>query len=90
VYGFGTRWSTKFQKKHGIGKRPYPWPTDKGEPSPNLANFGQNVGATTSVGQYPEGTAPEGLIDMAGNAWEWMENYYDEDKDLISSVPLGL
>jgi formylglycine-generating enzyme required for sulfatase activity len=60
--------------------REYPWPNSKGEPTPKLANYGNNVGATTPVGRYPEGATPEGLMDMAGNAWEWMENYYDEDK----------
>ena len=60
--------------------REYPWVKDKGEPGPKLANYENNVGATTPVGRYPEGATPEGLMDMAGNAWEWMENWYDEDK----------
>ncbi len=60
--------------------RTYPWPEEKGEPSPGLANYDKNVGATTPVGRYPEGATPHGLMDMAGNAWEWMENLYQEDK----------
>ena len=60
--------------------RKYPWATSKGEPNPNLANYGGNVGATIPVGRYPEGATPEGLMDMAGNAWEWMDNWHDEDK----------
>jgi formylglycine-generating enzyme required for sulfatase activity/energy-coupling factor transporter ATP-binding protein EcfA2 len=60
--------------------RLYPWPGKKGEPNPNLANFNKNVGATTPVGRYPEGATPSGLMDMAGNAWEWMENLYREDE----------
>ncbi|MDQ1355486.1 MAG: hypothetical protein QG657_5796, partial [Acidobacteriota bacterium] len=59
--------------------RKYPWPNSKGEPTPKLANYGGNVGATTPVGRYPEGATPEGLMDMAGNAWEWMDNLYDKD-----------
>jgi formylglycine-generating enzyme required for sulfatase activity len=59
--------------------RQYPWPQEKGEPTTKLANYGGNVGATTPVGRYPEGATPLGLMDMAGNAWEWMENLYKEE-----------
>jgi len=61
--------------------RKYPWPAEKGEPNEKLANYGGNVGQTTPVGRYPEGATPEGLMDMAGNVWEWQENWYDKDKD---------
>jgi formylglycine-generating enzyme required for sulfatase activity len=58
-----------------------PWPKTKGQPTPELANYGKNVGTTTPVGRYPEGATPEGLMDMAGNVCEWMANWYDEDED---------
>ena len=70
-----------------VGKkvRDYPWPKKRGAPTSKLANFGNNVGATTPVGRYPEGATPEGLYDMAGNVWEWTESIYNENtpkKDL--------
>jgi formylglycine-generating enzyme required for sulfatase activity/energy-coupling factor transporter ATP-binding protein EcfA2 len=61
--------------------REYPWAKDKGKPNQNLANYAKHVDATTPVDRYPKGATPSGLMDMAGNVWEWMENYYDEDKD---------
>ncbi|MCH7921021.1 MAG: SUMF1/EgtB/PvdO family nonheme iron enzyme [Planctomycetes bacterium] len=60
-------------------ERAYPW--DNGEPTEKRANYDQNIGATTTVDSYPDGATPEGLMDMAGNVFEWMANYYDDDKD---------
>jgi formylglycine-generating enzyme required for sulfatase activity len=61
--------------------REYPWAKAKGEPNDKLANYHGNVGTTTPVGRYPDGATPEGLMDLAGNVWEWMENWSDKDED---------
>lgn len=42
-----------------------------------LANSSGCVGDTTAVGSYPAGASPYGVFDMAGNAWEWVNDWYD-------------
>ena len=59
----------------GTDGRIFPWGDH--EPDQNLLNFTQNVGKTTDVGIYPAGASPYGALDMAGNVWEWVADWYD-------------
>ncbi len=60
--------------------RRYPW-GDTPKPTAKHANYDRSEGSTTPVGRYPDGATPYGIYDMAGNVWEWMENWYDIDED---------
>jgi formylglycine-generating enzyme required for sulfatase activity len=58
-------------------KRVYPWGDSI---SCSFANYrGKNggcIGDTTKVGSYPSGASFYGLLDMAGNVWEWVSSLY--------------
>ena len=52
----------------------YPWGNDF---DPAKANYGKNHDATMPVDSYPEGASYYGLYNMAGNAFEWVSDWYD-------------
>ena len=59
----------------GDDGRAYPW--GNAAPGSSTANFGDSSRGTTAVGSYPAGASPYGLLDMAGNVWEWTADWYD-------------
>jgi eukaryotic-like serine/threonine-protein kinase len=63
--------------------RAFPWGDQA--PSCALANFDDScVGDTSSVGSYPLGASPYGAMDMAGNVWEWVNDWYQADYYTVS------
>ncbi len=59
--------------------RIYPW--GNRADSCDLLNFwgpnGYCVGDTVRVGSYPAGASVFGVMDMAGNVWEWVADWFD-------------
>jgi formylglycine-generating enzyme required for sulfatase activity len=64
----------------GTDGRLYPWGNDP--PTPRRANFDRewdDQRTLHAVGSLPEGDSPYGVKDMAGNAREWVADWYDAD-----------
>jgi formylglycine-generating enzyme required for sulfatase activity len=70
----------------GVGGRVYPW----GDESPRgRASYGSDTCCraddgdgflyTAPVGAFPRGQSPFGVDDLAGNVWEWVEDWFDGD-----------
>ena len=60
----------------GSELRNYPWGDT--DPTNETANFGYQNKDTAKVGSYPKGASPFGILDMAGNVWEWVADYYSQ------------
>ena len=73
----------------GTDARIYPW-GNEGHLF-GLVNYDFNEQTTTAVGSYPDGISPYGALDMAGNALEWVADWYDENYYINSPErnPLG-
>jgi formylglycine-generating enzyme required for sulfatase activity len=59
----------------GDDGRRYPW----GDDVPlGRANYGAGPkhGRTSPVGAHPDGASPYGLLNLAGNVWEWVSSVY--------------
>lgn len=55
----------------------YPWGNE--DPRCELGNFDNCKGHLTAVTAYPDGASYYGMLDMAGNAYEWVADWYSAD-----------
>ena len=54
----------------GAARRRYPWGDDDWWPG-RAALLPSGFSRPVRAGSHPEGATPEGVLDVAGNVWEW-------------------
>ena len=61
----------------GTDGRKYPWGNKLGILTCNSDIDIDGYQYTAPVGSFPDGASPYGVMDMAGNVWEWCADWYD-------------
>ena len=72
----------------GVDGRAYPWGDGFDRRKANTSLSG--VTGTVDVGSYGEGGSPYGVLDMAGNVWEWTATSYGESRKTVKGGSWGL
>ena len=80
-----TEWEWQQAARGGSPTYEYPWPG--GWNGIHCNSRESQLDRTTAVGIYPKGATKQGILDMAGNVYEWCLNFYDNPERAGSFHP---
>jgi iron(II)-dependent oxidoreductase len=60
----------------GTDRRYYPWGNDPDPTRTNVRGLKDGYRYTAPVGAFPNNASPYGVMDMAGNVWEWTADWF--------------
>ena len=58
----------------GTDERKFPW--GNSPPDSSKAQFDEEYNESAPVDSFTDGASPYGLLDLAGNGWEWVSSAY--------------
>jgi formylglycine-generating enzyme len=61
----------------GADGRVYPWGNSAADRKVAAPVGDNSKDHTWPVGSFPEDVSPYGILDMAGNVWEWTDSWYE-------------
>jgi formylglycine-generating enzyme required for sulfatase activity len=81
--GYGLPSEAEWEKgARGTDGRIFPWGNQWDATCCNSLESGLRLTKTTSVQAYPQGASPYGILDMAGNVWEWTRSLWGDERSL--------
>ncbi len=62
----------------GLDGRIYPWGNNWSADAVPTPDKGRDMAPASDVTAHPKGASPFGVMDLAGNVWQWTDEYTDE------------